>query len=91
MFAMNMTRQREKDANKARQKEAIREAYDRKLQRELAKELAKNGGQATPNGKGADSPGTPTQQKQTQFFETNESVDSKGSGKKSGSKSSKKK
>lgn len=46
MFAMNMTRQRERDANKARQKEALREAQERKLQRELAREAAKAGGGA---------------------------------------------
>lgn len=41
MFAMGITRQRERDTNASQSRKTERDAYDRKLQREIARELAK--------------------------------------------------
>ena len=39
MFALNMTHNRERKANKENAKKALEAAYDRKLQRELEREM----------------------------------------------------
>ncbi|TRY69038.1 hypothetical protein TCAL_16484 [Tigriopus californicus] len=41
MFAMGITRQRERDTNASQSRKSEREAYERKVQREIARELAK--------------------------------------------------
>ncbi len=54
MFAMNLTRQREREAAERNQAKAVRDAMDRKLQREKEKEAKKEAAAAAAAAGGKD-------------------------------------